>query len=109
MHVAVTFRHLEASDALREYAREKLLRLRRLLGDDADARVVLTVEKFRHRAEVTLVARSLAAESAEETGDMYEAIDLVTDKLERQVRRMRQKRRAPRRKGGSGSRTRSAG
>lgn len=107
MQIAVTFRHLDASDALRDYAREKVLRLGRLLGDEAEARVVLSVEKFRHRAEVTLVARRLAVEGAEETEDMYAAIDLVTDKLEGQIRRVRQKRReGPRRKGEPGSRTR---
>ncbi len=97
MHVDVTFRHLEASDAVRDYVHKKLRRLARVLDDSAQAHVVLSVEKFRHRAEVALVARNLAVNGVEETDDMYSAIDLVTDKLERQVRRANQVRLAKQR------------
>lgn len=97
MHVNVTFRHLEASDAVRDYVRKKLQRLARVLDDSAQAHVVLSVEKFRHRTEVALVARNLAVNGVEETDDMYSAIDLVTDKLERQIRRATQVQRAKQR------------
>jgi putative sigma-54 modulation protein len=97
MQVGVVFRHVTPSDALREHAERKVARLGRIAGDAAEARIVLTVEKARHRAEVSLSARDLAVVAAEETDDMYAAIDLVVDKLERQVREARERRREPRR------------
>ena len=97
MHVTVVFRPLAPSDGLRAYAERKLVRLGRVVGEGAEARVVLTVDKFRHRAEVTLSARRLAAAGAEETDDMYAAIDLVVDKLERQAAEARDRQRAQRR------------
>ncbi len=99
MQVSVVFRHIDPSDGLRQYAEKRLGRLARVLGDGAEARVIMTVEKFRHRAEVTVSARHLAVTGTEETEDMYAAIDLVVDKLERQVRETRERRREPRRSG----------
>lgn len=96
MHITVTFRHIEPSDGLRQYAEKRLSRLSRVLGDGAEARVVMTVEKFRHRAEVSLTARRVAVAGAEETGDMYAAIDLVVDKLDRQIRESLERRRTRR-------------
>lgn len=99
MHVTVVFRHLAPSEGLREYAERKLARLGRLVGDGAEARVVLTADKFRRRAEVALSARHLAAAGVEETDDMYAAIDLVVDKLERQAAETRGRQRTQRRTG----------
>lgn len=99
MQINVVFRHIEPSEGLRQYAEKRLRRLSRVLGDGAEARVVMTVEKFRHRAEVAVSARRLAVAGVEETEDMYVAIDLVVDKLDRQIRETRERRREPRRSG----------
>lgn len=97
MQITVTFRHIEPSDGLRQYAEKRLRRLSRVVGDRAEARVIMTVEKSRHRAEVSLSAGNIAVVGAEETEDMYAAIDLVVDKLGRKIREMRERRREPRR------------
>lgn len=102
MQVSVTFRKVEALDTLRNYATEKLYRIKRYVEDPIEAHVVLSVEKFRHLAEVTINANGLVINGAEETGDLYSAIDMVVDKLEAQIKRHRRKLRQ--RKGDGGAR-----
>jgi putative sigma-54 modulation protein len=102
MQVSVTFRKVEASEPLRNYAMEKLHRIKRYVEDPIEAHVVLSVEKFRHLAEVSINANGLVINGAEETGDLYSAIDMVVDKLESQIKRHRRKLRQ--RKGDGGTR-----
>jgi len=99
MLINVTFRHVEPSTPLRSYAEEKLSRLKKYLREPIDAHVVLKVEKFRHIAEASVDANGLRLNGAEETEDMYSAIDRLADTLESQAERSKD--RAVRRKGGS--------
>ena len=89
MQVSVTFRKIDASDTLRNYAREKLYRIKKYVEDPIEAYVVLSVEKFRHIAEVSINADGLRLNGQEETGDMYSAIDMVVDKVESQIKKYR--------------------
>jgi putative sigma-54 modulation protein len=92
MQIAVNFRHMESSEAVRSYVEEKLSRVKKYVGEPIDAQVVLSVQKkIHHRAEVTMVAKGLTMKSTEETGDMYSAIDLMVDKIERQLKRYKEK------------------
>lgn len=91
MQYSVTFRHMEPSDTLKEYSHDKLLRLEKYLDAVIDAEVVMTVEKFRHKAEVLVSSDGLKIKAEEETEDMYSAIDMVVDKLEKQIKRHREK------------------
>jgi putative sigma-54 modulation protein len=91
MQLSVTFRHMEPSDALKEYAREKIGRVEKYLDAAVEANVVLSVEKFRHTADVTILSNGLKINGQEQTEDMYSSIDMVVDKIERQVKRYRQK------------------
>ncbi len=91
MQYSVTFRHMEPSDTLKEYSHDKLLRLEKYLDAVIDAEVVMTVEKFRHKAEVLISSDGLKIKAEEETEDMYSAIDMVVDKLEKQIKRHREK------------------
>lgn len=91
MQYSVTFRHMEPSENLKEYSHDKLLRLEKYLDAVIDAEVVMTVEKFRHKAEVLVTSDGLKIKAEEETEDMYSAIDMVVDKLEKQVKRHREK------------------
>lgn len=59
MQVSVTFRKVEPSDTVRNYATDKLHRIKRYVEDPIEAHVVLSVEKFRHLAEVTINANGL--------------------------------------------------
>ena len=91
MDIAVTFRHIEPTESLRTYAEEKVSKIKKYLDSYAEAHIVLTVEKFRHMADVTLSVNGTTIKGVEETGDMYSAIDQVTDKIEKQVKRYRSK------------------
>jgi putative sigma-54 modulation protein len=87
----VSFRNLEPSEHLKAYVSEKLNRFDKLLDNPAEAGVVLVVEKHRHIAEVNITGDRLTINGKEETGDMYSAIDMVLDKLEKQIKRSKQK------------------
>ena len=91
MQTSVTFKNLESSDHLKSYVGEKLNRFDRLLDNPAEANVVLTVEKFRHIAEINIAGDRLTINGKEETNDMYSAIDMVLDKLEIQIKRNKDK------------------
>ena len=107
MQYSVTFRHMEPSEHLKEYSHDKLQRLEKYLDAVIDAEVVMTVEKFRHKAEVLVTSDGLKIKAEEETEDMYSAIDMVVDKLEKQVKRHREKLKDH--KGGSTKRSIEAG
>ena len=93
MNIAYAFKNFEASDHLKEYARRRLEKLGRFFGKSAglEVNVVMTVDKIRYNCEVTVVGEGLHLKASEQTSDMYAAIDLVTDKLESQIRRHRTK------------------
>jgi len=91
MQLSVTFRHMESSDALKDYVSDKVSRVEKYLDASMEAHVVLSVEKFRHTADVTIISNGLNIKGQEQTDDMYSAIDLVTDKIEKQAKRFRQK------------------
>ncbi|HKI50663.1 MAG TPA: ribosome-associated translation inhibitor RaiA [Geothermobacteraceae bacterium] len=92
MQIAVTFRHMETSDPVRDYLEEKLSRVKKYIDEPIDAQATLSVQKkIRHSAEVTLVAKGITIKGKEETNDMYAAIDAVVDKIERQLKRYKEK------------------
>ena len=102
MDITVTFRHMEPTESLRTYAEEKVSKIKKYLDFPVEAHIVLTVEKFRHVADVTLSLNGTMVKGVEETEDMYSAIDQVMDKIEIQVKRLRSKfrnRRAENKKG----------
>jgi putative sigma-54 modulation protein len=68
----------------------------------AEANVVLSIEKFRHSAEINITGDRLAINGKEETEEMYSAIDMVLDKLEVQIKKNKQKSRKFRSKGKTG-------
>ena len=93
MQMSVTFRHMDATDALKEYARDKIDRVRKYFPDPIKAHVVLDCERgYNHLAEVVITLHNgLVIAGEETTEDMYSSIDLVMAKIERQVRRYKEK------------------
>ena len=91
MQTSVTFKNLDPTDTLKSYVRDKLDRFDRYLDNPAEANVVLLVEKFRHIAEININGDRLTINGKEETNDMYSAIDMVLDKLEKQIKKNKQK------------------
>ncbi len=99
MNLNVSGHHVDVTPAIRSYVQSKLERIRRHFDHVIDAHVILTVEKLRQKAEVTLhvSGKELHCESIEE--DLYAAIDLLADKLDRQVLRFKEKRSTEQRSG----------
>lgn len=91
MQTSVTFKNLDPSEHLKAYVRDKLDRFDKYLYNPAEANVVLSVEKFRHIAEISIIGDRLTINGKEETNDMYSAIDMTLDKLEKQIKKSKQK------------------
>jgi len=91
MQISITGRHVELTDPLKDYVNEKLQHLKHSFDHVVDVHVVLSVEKFRQRCEVTIQANGVNIHGSEETEDMYASIDGVVDKLSRQLKRYRAK------------------
>ena len=91
MQTSVTFKNLDSSENLRAYVSDKLDRFDKYLYNPAEANVVLSVEKFRHIAEINIAGDKLNIIGKEETNDMYSAIDMALDKLEKQIKKNKQK------------------
>jgi len=91
MNLNIAGHHLPLTDALRTYVSSKLARLERHFDHLIDASVILSVEKLRHKAEATIHTRgaNLHAEAVDQ--DMYAAIDALTDKLDSQTRKLKEK------------------
>lgn len=90
--VAVTFRHTQPTDALKQYAEEKIHRIGKYFYRPLEAHVILSVDsKQRQMAEVEVRVRGNTIHGKEETEDLYSAIDLVMDKIERQIKKRKEK------------------
>ncbi|MEE8092775.1 MAG: ribosome-associated translation inhibitor RaiA [Gammaproteobacteria bacterium] len=91
MRLSVTGHHIEVTSALRDYVHVKLGRIERHFDHVGDIHCILTVEKLLHKAEATahLSGGSIHADSSAD--DMYAAIDGLIDKLDRQVRKHKEK------------------
>lgn len=92
MRLDITFRNIDASDALRERAEKKFKKVAKHLREPIDAHLVCKVEKHRHSAELTVHAAGEQTFKAQEvTDDMYTTIDGIMNKAERTVRRARER------------------
>lgn len=91
MKTTITFRHMEVSEALRNHVNAHLEHLQKFLIKPTECHVILSVEKFRHRAEIILVEQNLHAKADEVSDDMYKTVDLAIAKIENQVKKNKQK------------------
>ncbi|MEW5953765.1 MAG: ribosome-associated translation inhibitor RaiA [Bacillota bacterium] len=85
MKIQVRGRNIEVTDALKEYVEKRLSKLDRFMDGLDEAQVTLKVEKDSHRVEVTMPVNGMILRGEETTGDMYASVDLVSEKLEKQV------------------------
>ncbi|MDY0360239.1 MAG: ribosome-associated translation inhibitor RaiA [Desulforegulaceae bacterium] len=91
MNTSVSFKNIEPSDALRDYVEKKLEKIEKRLDAPAEAEVVFTVEKIRHITEIRLRSDKLHINAKEESEDMYSSIDLVLEKVKRQIKSTKEK------------------
>jgi putative sigma-54 modulation protein len=85
MNISITFRQMDGTDAVRNYAHEKMAKLQKFLRQAMTAQVTLSVEGLEHVADVRISSGSHSFHANERKQDMYASIDLVLDKLERQI------------------------
>ena len=91
MQINITGHHVDTTPALKSYVSSKFERLSRHFDDVQDVHVILTVEKLRHKAEADLHMRGGHIHADSINGDMYAAIDLLVDKLDRQIMKHKEK------------------
>ena len=91
MNLNITGRHVEVTPAIRDYVTSKLDRVIRHFDNVTSVAVILSVEKLKQKAEVTLHVRGKDIFVESDDADLYAAIDAMTDKLDRQVQKYKQK------------------
>jgi len=91
MQLSITGHHIDVTPALRDYVDTKLERLERHFENVSDIHCILSVEKLRHKAEATVQANGITLFADEVQEDMYAAIDGLIDKLDRQVKKHKEK------------------
>ena len=91
MQLNVSGHHIEVTESLRGYVESKIEKIERHFDLVSDVSCILTVEKLRHKAEATVNVNggTIYADNTEE--DMYAAIDGLVDKLDRRVRKYKEK------------------
>ena len=91
MQINLTGHHVDITDSLRNYVNEKMGRLERHFDKVSNTHVILTLEKLVHKAEATvhMSGNDIFAEASE--AEMYAAIDSLVDKLDRQVKKHKEK------------------
>lgn len=91
MQTTVTFKQIDPSSSLKAYVQKKLEKLDKLLESPAEAYVVLSVEKIRHIAEITLTCDKVKIHAKEESESMYSSIDALMDKIRIQIKKNKEK------------------
>ncbi len=91
MQITVTARHLELTEALHNYAVKKVKKIQKYFTHIIDAHMVLSLRKYRHISEVIIHGPGVTISGKEEADDMYSAIDLVMEDIERQLKRHKEK------------------
>ena len=95
MNIAVTFKHIDSSDAIKQYAESKVLKLEKYLNNIMEAHVTLSIERVDHKesgvAQIKLSAKNLIVNAEEKSADIYSAIDLLLEKVEAQIKKHKEK------------------
>lgn len=91
MQLSISGHHVDVTDALKNYTSEKLAKLERHFDHITNVHVVLSVEKLKQRAEATMHVSGAELFADADSEDMYAAIDALTDKLDRQLLKHKEK------------------
>ena len=91
MNISITGRHLEVTPSLKEYVQKKVEKVNYYFEHIINVHVILEVKKLLHCAEVTVISDEKTFFCEVNSQDMYESIDLLFDKIERQIRRNKER------------------
>lgn len=86
MNIAITFRQMDASDAVKGYATDKVAKLQKFLKQPMKAQVTVSCQSRMHQVEVDIHAGGSRYHATETSEDMYASVDKAADKVERQIR-----------------------
>lgn len=103
MNITITFRHMVGSEAVKSHVHEKIAKLQKFLRQAMTAQITLGVEGVEHICEVGIQAGQSHFHATERSEDMYASVDLVVDKLERQIRSEKGANMTKKRRGGVGA------
>ena len=109
MRVEYTGRQMEVTPAIQKFTEDRLKKIKKLLGESIEVHAILTVEKYRHIAEINLKSTSFKLNGLEETNDMYSSINAVLEKIERQALKAKERKIAKKRNSSSGNSGRLVG
>jgi len=98
MKINFTARHTEISSDMKQYCEKRLLSIEKILGYSVDADLILSVEKYRHKAEINVKTKGMTLNTVEETQDMKSSMGLAFDHIEKRVKKEREKLRERKRK-----------
>ena len=106
MQILTTARHCELDPEIRLHAQQRLEKLGKFARDIREAHLIVTLERYRHSAEITVKLNHHELVSREESTEPRIAIDLAADRLEQQLRRFKEKRVGRKRESRGGDRAR---
>jgi len=98
MNINFTARHTEISPDIKEYCEKRLLFIEKVLDYSVDADLILSVEKYRHKAEINVKTKGMTLNSVGETQDMTSSLSLAFDHIEKRVKKEREKLREKKRR-----------
>lgn len=91
MNISLTGHHVDITPAIKDYVENKFDRLERHFDNVTNTHVILTVEKSRQKAEATIHVNGANLFANDEKDNMYAAIDSLVDKLDRQLKKHKEK------------------
>lgn len=91
MNITVTGHHLDVTPAIRDHVNSKLIAVKRHFDQVLNVNVILSVDKLIHKAEAKILVRGKEIFAESTDGDMYNAIDTLVDKLDRQIVKYKEK------------------
>ena len=98
MQVNITFRGMESTESLKSYVKERIEHIEKYFDRAVEAHAVLSLERYLHHADITIQAGSYLLRGKTKSEDMYKSIDEAVDKIEKQLKRYRDKLKTTKRK-----------
>lgn len=100
MNINLTARHTEVTDQTRKYCERRVKALEKRLGYPLEADVILSTEKYRHKAEIKIKIKGATLNTMEETSDMFSSLVTAFDHIEKRIKKERDKLRERKRRKG---------
>lgn len=91
MELEFTFRNIESTEAIKTWAQRRFKKVEKHLAEPTHAHLTLSVDKFRHRAEMTVHVKGEILRASDETDDMYTTLDKVMEKVESAAQKQKER------------------